>query len=216
MTTGLTVKLDDEGIFSCEGPEGSFVLFFSGDKGEERWLLTKASEDPTVVPSLLAWQQDLDEGLRLLVATAGSVDPFRVELPCGDGFARPGRVPAAEVMAALGYSVVRGVNAFVVVSDSATVPPERIRRELLWRLKGRQVEIGDLEMVEGDGESSVWCCDLKVQFEGPIRENGARWLVTKALAGSGLEVMDQVELDVPYKVPANVAAVFRLPRRQAA
>lgn len=212
MIVGMTVELDEDGIFSCSGPAGDFVLFFSGDKGEERWLLTRAADDEGGVPPLLAWQLDLDEGLRLLVATAGSVDPFKVVLPSGESFGRPGKVPALEVMAALGYSVVRGVNAFVVLSDSAEVGADVLRRELLWRLRDRAVEVGALEMVEGDGESSVWCCDLKIEFEGPIRENSARGLVSRMLADSGLEVMEQVELDLLYKVPPNTAAVVRFVR----
>lgn len=209
MKTGLTVELDEDGVFSCEGPSGSHVLFFSGDKGEERWLLTPAAVEGNAVPPLLAWQGDLDDGLRLLVATSGSVEPFRVALPTGDSFARPGRVPALEVMAALGYSVVRGVNAFVVVTEAAGYDAPRLRRELVASLDGRPLQVGELDLVEGDGESSVWCCDLKLSFEGPLMESGARALVSRTLAGSGLEVIDQVELDVPYKVPQNVAAVLR-------
>lgn len=209
MTTGLTVELDEDGIFSCEGPSGRHVLFFSGDKGEERWLLTPAVTDGNVVPPLLAWQSDLDDGLRLLVATSGSVDPFRVLLPSGDSFARPGKVPALEVMAALGYSVVRGLSAFVVVTEAADYDSRKLRRELVANLSGRPLEVGEVDWVEGDGDSSVWCCDLRLSFEGPLQESGAKALVKRTLAGSGLEILDPVELDVPYKVPQNVAAVLR-------
>ncbi len=150
------------------------------------------------------------------MAATGRVGPFHVRLPCGASFARPGQVPASEVLAALGYRTVRAVGACALLPLPDGAGPAEARDAAFGRIPGG-IDLGEIEPVDSEAGVTWWCCPVMVPFDGMLRLADADALVEDALAGSGLEVAGPAEPETDAGVAANAAEVLSfIPAARAA
>ena len=191
-----TVTMSRLGIFTARRDALAAHVYCDAAHPDGRWIVTLGGGDG-VVPSPLSWHEDLDAALEVLAATVGFDGKFSVQLPCSTGFLRPGRVPAVQVLAALGYFPARGITSYVVMESDSDADAEHVRETLVGKLANRSVCVGDMSLVEIENGSSVWCCDVNLPFEGPLSDVIAREYVSREFDGSGLDVADCVEI-VPF------------------
>lgn len=205
MDTGAAVTLTPHGAFRAHGPGGTHELAYDGTA--DAWNLVGPPPPGRRPGVLVARVGGLDHGLALLVAAAGRIGPFRVALPCGGSFARPGHVPASEVLAALGYRATRAVAACTLLSMPDGACEGEARREALRLLTGG-IDLGEVEPVESESGVTWWCCPVYVPFDGMLRLSAADAVVAEALAGTGLEVAGPAEPETDASVLANAAELL--------
>jgi len=211
MGPRCAAKLGEDGTFRGNGPGAGLALAY--DAVDDGWSLGRAAGSGT--GALVARAASLDHGLAMLARASGCMSTFRVGLPCGESFLRPGKVPAPEVLAALGYLAVGAVTAYAVLARPSSVGVAEVRRELLSGLPGG-VGLGEVEETDSEGGTTWWCCDLSVPFEGMLRLSEADAVVASALARCPFEPVGRSEVEAAALPTANSAKVLRFTLDHAA
>ena len=164
--SGLVISLCADGAF---------------DRGDGRWQVARddgfaprpwalVSRDGSGRSSVLDNYECLDEALAALASSGDGESParFRVELPCGASFSRPGRVPAEEVMASMGWVYVRNFKGYKPLSFAAGSCPKAVRAAFRDSLP-RGAMLGQATVAGTDGATEAWCADVFVAHEGFVR-----------------------------------------------
>lgn len=207
-----TVTLRNDGAFSMEAPEGEHVLMY--DAEDMAWNLVGPALPGSAVGRLLARSPTLDFGLTLLVGIGGKLGSFGVELPCGNMFSRPGKMPALDVLAAFGYAPVKAVTGFVLVDLDPSLQELEVRRKLVSSLSGSSCDLGSVEATEISSESTLWCCEVSLPLEGVVHLGSLDELVAEALAPTGCVPFGRAEAEGLAGAPSPGGVVVRFGRSE--
>jgi len=204
--TNLRITLDGDGTFTVEGPRGVFRLAYRNDDGACHWRATsprRLSSDA----QLLGVAPNLDAALILLAGAAGVSAKIVIALPCGATFSRPGRVPAEDVLAAYGYTVVSGIVGYAQVKPHQKWSERRLRELIVRRAEAAALKLINLDRVETEGKP-VWQIRFVYPFAGPVRGDVAAAIVREAINDCGYTPIDRFEYDIPRRTAPNVAQIF--------
>jgi hypothetical protein len=209
MLKHRVITLDTEGAFVAPVADAMCHLIFDGDADHVRWILIDVPTNGRP-ESFLSIHHDLDEGLRALATVAGwGGQRFRVEVGGDKGFIRPGRVPASEILAGMGYILVRSVVCYAMIEPSGVIDAEEARSEFVRRLAGRGLTVGAVDPV--GPPDMTWCADVTIPYEGFIYHGDVPGLIDHFTEGSGLEISEHDECNIVDFATPHVPVVTPFP-----
>lgn len=120
---------------------------------------------------------------------------YRVELPGGASFQRPGTVAAEEVLGKYDFSLVSSVRAFLVASLDSVFSATDAHlwfRERLGVLAPLQ---GSVDLVEADSNETLWCTDVLLPANGFYRPEDLLQFARASVGACGVEMFSEVSVD---------------------
>lgn len=208
MSNERVITLGDDGVFVAPSRDAACYLMFDSSVPTGRWLLSYDHEGAEH-PALISIHASLDTGLRAMAEQAGWGNKrFAVVLSDEDKFIRPGKVPASEVMAALGYVLVPSIVAFAIYDPGLEAERSEVEQAIRERLAGISVMVGAVDYV--GVPDTAWCCDLTIPFEGYIYKADIEHFVAASLIDVDLEISDVCEGRPFLDVAPNRAAVTQI------
>lgn len=170
---GFEVTLEDHGLFlvPAQRPEdGDRKIAYDPEMKRRPWVVTE------IDPATCKWVPiesftTLDEALDWAVSDAtGLLRPnYRVKLPCGQHFSRPGRINAEAVLSAMGWVYVTHLIGFSHFNSATPCSEHRARRHFVELVQDSpSVVVGEVTPCD-DGENRFWIADLRIPFDGFIR-----------------------------------------------
>ncbi len=202
------IRLEGDGCFAVTGRKGNYRITCDSVEVAGRWIV--AGGPHNVTRRRVSRHDDLDAALAGAALAAGIPLPHVVDLPCGQGFRRPGRIPAERILASHGYVIAQGIKAYGVVETHPATTPEQVHAEVVARLRGRAPTLGTVDLVETDDRVSAWCCDLTLPFEGPIHRSHASGYVGRETAGLGLDIVGEFEITPVGPVIPHMGVVIEM------
>lgn len=171
--SGFEVTLEDHGLFlvpAMHAYDTDRKIAYDSDHPRRPWIITQMD------PATCRWERtdaftNLDDALHFAVSEAsGLARPnFRVKLPCGQRFSRPGQVPAEAVLSALGWVFVTHLIGFSHFNSATACSEHRARRHFVELVQDSpSVVVGEVTACD-DGENRFWIADLRIPFDGFIR-----------------------------------------------
>jgi hypothetical protein len=194
----IAIQLTEGGGFRIDGPKGVFAeLGFDPECGEEPWSVSVMDGDGRCRHSESV--STLDIGLDRLAILGSATQKglrglYRVELPDGVSFQRPGTVPAEEILRKFDFSLVGSVRAFLVAQiDTAFTVSEAHHwfREKLGALAPLQ---GSTDLVESDSNEGCWCTDVLLPANGFYRAEGLLEFARSAVGACGVEMFSEISV----------------------
>ena len=208
MSNERVITLGDDGVFAAPIRDAACYLMFDSTVSTGRWLLSY-DHGEAEYPSLVSIHANLDTGLKAMAELAGwGGRRFTVILSDEEKFIRPGKVPASEVMAALGYILVPSIRAFAIYDPGFEAERGEVEAIIRERLAGKSVTIGSVDYV--GVPDTAWCCDLTLPFEGYIFRADIEHFVSSSLADVNLELSDVCEGRPFFDVAPNRADVTQI------
>ena len=187
----LEITLQECGAFvvpNAGAAQSDIRITFDSERLNRSWV-GSAAADGGWHPA--AAFERLDEALEWAVraSTGRSGVRFKVNLPCGASFSRPGRVPAEDVMSSLDWVYVTHLIGFVcLTTDNPCTEPYARRRFLGMISANPDVELGEATPVDGD--MRFWVGDLHIPFEGFIRVQDIKAEKEVCFAAEGIETIE--------------------------
>lgn len=131
----------------------------------------------------------IDEALAKMVdvASGGKECRFRVVLPCGASFLRPGRIPAEEVMFTLGWVHTKRLTGYMHLSLPVHFSPREARDAFRRRVRIPNSRVGDVQCLGRSDSESVWLADIHLDRDGFMRIS--EFQIEAAAAFAGIEGM---------------------------
>jgi len=163
---GLVVSLTDKGSFELSNGRLSAVVSYDPDSPERPWSLCSSIEggsEPSESEALAIFGA-LDDALKAMVDLIyGDRNwvRFMVQLPCGASFTRPGRVPAENVMASLGWVHVKTLVTHVVKAYHSDYSSDDVAEMFQASLLDEEIEVGYAVIVGAFRDENHWCIDLR-------------------------------------------------------
>lgn len=162
--------------------------------------------------------ESLDGALEALVEIAlGEREEhrFRVEMPCGNSFIRPGKVPAEQVITRLGWVHLRRLRGYMMITLPENACPFRARDGFRQRLAIPGAKLGESTRVSIGGGSSNWCADVFIDCERFARMEEIQEIAAAAFDAVG-EMLPHYDFVPRTPVFATAAQVLQFPARKAA
>lgn len=194
----IAIRLTEWGGFKIDDGKGVIAeLGFDPLAGVDGWCVSVMD---TAGRSLLSEAvPTLDIGLDRLAmlgsaTESGLRDLYRVELPGGASFQRPGTVPADEILGKFGFSFVSSVRAFLVASLDAAFSATDAHlwfREKLGVLAPLQ---GSVDLVETGPTETCWCTDVLLPANGFYRPEDLLQFATDSVGACGVEMFSEVSI----------------------
>ncbi|NTF17186.1 hypothetical protein G6L37_01920 [Agrobacterium rubi] len=192
--SGFEVTLEDHGLFlvpAMHAYDSDRKIGFDSELPRRPWVITQLDL------ATCRWERadsfaTLDEALNFAVCEAsGLARPnFRVRLPCGQHFSRPGHVPAEAVLSSLGWVYVTHLVGFShFLSDTACTPAIARRHFLLMTKDTPNVVVGDVTPNDEDG-NRLWIADLHIPFDGFIRREDIESEKNISFAAEGIPLVE--------------------------
>src|SRR5690606_30555412 len=128
----------------------------------------------------------LDDALKEMIElVCGDRDwiRFKVKLPCGASFIRPGHIPAENVMASLGWVHVKTLVGHMVRSFHSGYSPDEVSEIVADEIWGEDIEVGSVADVGRYGDETFWCIDLKRHCNEFLRYEDIPSAVSTAFVG---------------------------------
>jgi hypothetical protein len=191
---GFEVTLEDHGMFliPAQNPEdGDRKIAYDAEIGRRPWVIMEMEIDTCRWARVESFAT-LDEALDWAVsASTGLSRPnYRVALPCGRHFSRPGRVAAEEVLTALGWVYVTHLVGFSHFASETSCSEHRARKHFFSLVEhSPSVVVGECTAVD-DGENRLWIADLHIPFDGFIRREDIETEKNISFASEGIPLVE--------------------------
>lgn len=194
------VKLAPHGFFEIPAtcPDGiSFRVGYNPDVKFNPWsVLTQ--DDEGIKWCCVRSFGDLDRALSFAVSQvleeSAGVE-FRVNLPCGRSFKRPGRIAAENVMASMGWLYVHELVAYGGLLCPELSSPEEAEEAFKDLLDGTMVSLDDVDYVGDDFVSSdngYWCAKYLLPYDGFLHLDRIESEIVIAFKAEGVEIFPEV------------------------
>lgn len=207
MQNERVIVLGMDGEFSMSTPDAEWHLIFDGSSGAGRWLLSCLKRTANTL-HLVSMHGSLDTGLNELALHAGwQGKRFSIVLTSGERFIRPGKVPAGEILAAHGYSLVSSITAFAILNAKTAEDAADAVLDVRAALHETGVNVGSADPI-GEPDTG-YCCDLTLPIEGYVLRTAANAIVAEWIGHTGLELSEVVEAEWIESDGPNWAAVIR-------
>jgi hypothetical protein len=194
----IAIQLTEGGGFQIEDAKGLIVeLGFDPQSGAEPWCIsvidaTGRCRHSETVPTL-------DIGLdRLSILGSATLNGlrglYRVELPGGASFQRPGSVPAEEILRKLEFNFVGSVHAFLVARLDGAM--SQVEAALWFRDKVGVLAplLGSVDLVESDEIEASWCADVLLPVNGFYRPQDLLGFARSAVGACGVEMSAEISV----------------------
>ena len=213
---GFVVALREDGLFeAASGRPGhsSVRVIFDGYSPASPWVAI-ALDGTGVMWERLDSFQSLDSALDFAVRQAFLMDAlheYSVKLPDGTSFKRPGRIGAEQVMASAGWLFVNSLIGFSMVATPVSSTVFDARAEMLRRIAGTTLKLGEVSLSDQDEEGMHWCADLTLAYEGFVRIEEIDKEARAAFSAEGVDVIPHFDFRTRTSVVSSQAAVIPFP-----
>jgi hypothetical protein len=205
------IRLTDAGSFQVDRDGPTAELCFDAFGGEAAWSVTVFDAQGRCLHA--EHFADLDAGLDRLadlgrVERTGLRNLYRVALPDGRSFQRPGSLPAASVLRMLGFDFHDNVATFLVVAkDEATDRTDAFAlfRERLGMLAPL---LRSVEAVAVDGDGDLWCAEILLSVNGFYQPKGLLDFAMTSVGACGVEMLPKIGMLGPDDVDAPAVLPF--------
>lgn len=213
---GFAVTLREDGLFEAPSSlpgRSSVRVTCDGRLPASPWVVLALDETG------LKWTQiasfhGLDEALNCAVCEALCVDTvqeYTVKLPDGTRFKRPGRIGAEQVMASAGWIFVNSLIGFSMVTMPQPSTVFDARAEMLRRIAGTALKLGEVSLSDQDEEGLHWCADLTLSYEGFVLVAEIEAEAKAAFAAEGVEVIPHFDFRTRTSVVSAQASILPFP-----
>lgn len=192
---GFEVTLEDYGQFHippAHADDGDRKISFDPELSRRPWIVTEMSAEDCKWIRIESFNS-LDDALDWCVSvTTGAAKPqYRVNLPCGGSFSRPGRVKAEDVMSSMGWVYVTHLTGFAHFAPSEPCSETVVRRHFLSIIEeSPNVRLGEITPLHEDA-TLMWIADLHIPFEGFIQRDHIEFEKDIAFSSEGIKLRVQ-------------------------
>jgi hypothetical protein len=181
----------EDGKFIASGPGGEGVAVYEDRLAPFAWhaVFVPAGGKPRSRS-----HATLDAALLDLSISARDAAAFRVDLPGGASFQRPGKVPAEEVLGNLGFVLVRELDASFALALPGGISPQEARMRFEERLGSLAVNLRGVAPVEAEGGSVWWCGNVVLPVSCYVADGEYDALAAAYAAKLGIEFHPGVEV----------------------
>lgn len=217
---GFEVTLEDHGLFlvpALHPYDTDRKIAFDSEIARRPWVITQMD------PATCRWERvdsfsTLDEALNAAVSEASGLPRpnFRVRLPCGQHFSRPGRVSAESVLSSLGWVYVTHLVGFAHFFSETSCSEARARKHFLAMIEeSPSVVLGDVSPSD-EGDSRLWIADLHIPFDGFIRREDIEAEKNNSFAFEGIPLVEGFDCTIAVGGEARSAELICLADHVAA
>lgn len=217
---GFEVTLEDHGLFlvpAMHPYDGDRKIAYDSELPRRPWVITQ-KDTATCRWTRIDSFATLDDALTRAVSDAsGLARPnFRVRLPCGQQFSRPGRIRAEDVLSSLGWTYVTHLVGFSAFSSDLGCTETTARRHFLDLVKNSPtVVVGDV-VSNDEGDDRLWIADLHIPFDGFIRREDIENEKNVTFALEGIPLIEGFDCTVAVGGEARSADLINLAEHVAA
>lgn len=142
---------------------------------------------------------------------------FRIVLPCGSSFLRPGKIPAEQVMSRFGWIHVRRLRGYMMMAFPEGACAYRVHDGFRKRLPHPGIRLGEAVRVEVKDGTANWCADVLMECGRFIRADEVQTAAAGAFEPARTDMLPYFDF-VPHSPTVHSEArVIPFPRaRQAA
>jgi hypothetical protein len=217
--TNLIVKLENHGFFevpSVGGSSGSLRVGFNPEYSDAPWVvLSKDAEG--IRWELLFSYSDLDRALAYAVRLQVGADQpwdYKIVLPCGQEFQRPGRVPAERVLASMGWLYVTHLIGYAIVPIAHAESVKQAQDYLTGIVVDTNIKVGGIDPVEG--AAAGWCANLVIEYHGFIHRDQLELELRTWFHAEGVEILPEIyDFRCRQNVPASAEIISFEDKRKA-
>lgn len=217
---GFEVTLEDHGLFlvpAMHAYDGDRKIAYDSEFPRRPWVITQMDV------ATCRWERidsfaTLDEALNTAVSEAsGLARPnYRVKLPCGQHFSRPGNVPAEAVISSLGWVYVTHLVGFSAFLSDTNCSPSLARRHFLTMVKDTpNVVVGEVSPND-EGDNRLWIADLHIPFDGFIRREDIETEKNISFAAEGIPLVEGFDCTIAVGGEVRSADLISLAEHVAA
>jgi len=221
---GLTVTMRPCGSFDLALGSVTWRVVHEVSLLPRPWALVALDDQGlTARHSLFDSYGTIDEALTAMVVQSGSGDEstrFRVALPCGESFIRPGKVPAERVLSSLDWTHTKRYIGYMVLTLHEAATNLDAREGFRNRINIQNARIGDMACVERANGLSRWIGDILLDRDGFVRYQDFQEDAARAFSGIGGDMLPNFDFVPRTPTMPNAASVISFPadrtRRPAA
>jgi hypothetical protein len=185
---GLVITLKDDGSFQMKDGPFTASVTYDHETPARPWILSSLQDGAKDASNfeVIAIFASLDEALKEMVKVVCEGRDwirFMVSLPCGASFFRPGRVPAENVMASLGWVHIKTLVAHTVRSYGSDYSAADVVDIISLNITDESIEVGTAVDVGSYNGMTNWCIDLRRPCHEFLQVSAVSDAVTKAFDG---------------------------------
>jgi len=212
---GLTVSLRPCGSFDLELGTVTWRVLHEVSLSPRPWALVALDNRGTIGRhSMFDSYATVDEALRAMVEQSGAGETgtrFRVVLPCGQSFLRPGKVPAESVLSSLGWVHTKRYIGYMVLTLHEGASNLDAREGFRSRINLPNSRLGDMACVERAHGLSRWIGDVLLDRDGFVRYQDFQEEAARAFEGIGGDMFPDYDFVARQPTFPNAASVIAFP-----
>jgi len=218
---GLTVRMQRCGSFDLAVGDVTWRVVHEVSFNPIPWVVV--AMDSKGRHALYESFATIDEALSSMIAVSGAGDAssrFRVLLPCGQHFLRPGKVRAESVISTLGWTHTKRYIGYMVLSLPERATNMEARERFRRNITIGSARIGEMTCVERADGLSHWCADILLDRDGFVRWDEFQQDAARAFSPMRGEMLENYDFVPRIPTVPNAAVVIGFPedriRRPAA
>lgn len=189
MTEGGGFRIDSKGV--------STELGFDPHCGMEPWCVAVVDADGRCLHSETV--PTLDIGLDRLALLGSATQKglrglYRVDLPGGGSFQRPGNVPAEEILRKFDFDLVGNAQTYLIAPLDAAITSVEAHEWFSQKLGVLAPLMGSVDLVETDANGGHWCVDVLLPVNGFYSPEGLMEFARNAVGHCGVEMIPEVTI----------------------
>jgi len=191
---GFEVTLEDHGMFlvpAMEAGDTDRKIAYDPELPRRPWVVMEMDAATCRWYRVVSFD-NLDEAMNWSVSdiTGHKRPNFRVKLPCGRHFSRPGRIAAEDVLSSLGWVYVTHLVGYSHLVTDTSCSVGRARKHFLNLTQNSpSVVVGDVTPCD-EGDSRLWIADLHIPFDGFIRREDIETEKNVSFAAEGIPLVE--------------------------
>jgi hypothetical protein len=217
---GFEVTLEEHGMFlvPSQTPEfGNLKIAYDPEFRRRPWIVLEMD-----LATCQWYRMDsfvtLDEALDWAVSDVTEINRpnYRVKLPCGNYFSRPGRIPAEEVLSSMGWVYVTHLVGFSPFTSTEPCSEALALKHFLEITQDSPtVEVGEVTACD-EGQNCFWIADLRIPFDGFIRREDIETETNISFAAENIPLVEGYDCVIAVGGEARSAEILSLAEHAAA
>lgn len=212
---GFTVRLRPCGSFDLELDTVTWRVLHEVTLNPKPWaLVAMDGREHVARHSMYDSYSSIDEALSAMMehSGAGKASPrYRVILPCGESFLRPGKVPTESVLSSLGWVHTRQYIGYMVLTLHEGASNLDAREGFRKRINIPNARLGDMSCVERANGLSRWIGDILLDRDGFVRYQDFQEEAARAFDGIDGDMFPDYDFVARKPTFPNSASVITFP-----
>lgn len=191
------IRMSEGGGFRIDGDGVSAELGFDPQCDLEPWCVAVIDDEGRCLHSETV--STLDIGLDRLALLGSATQKglrglYRVDLPGGGSFQRPGNVQAEEILHKFDFDLVGSARTFLIAPLDSAITATEAYRWFSEKLGVLAPLMGSVDHVESDSTDGHWCVDVLLPVNGFYTSEGLLEFAKGAVAACGLEMIPEISV----------------------